>query len=502
MAMAQAIFAGVGRRPALVLALFAALLATQIRPWWPPAPDACGYLSMARSIAHGGPVTTLGSPKLHFAPGYPLLVSPAFWTGDRPFLLLSIVQWLLAVVFMLGVYRGAKRLFPGSELWITGLIMANASLWLHARLTLSEMAFMAVLAWTANILDRLITAEDDRGLVRWTFAAALLIVALSTIRQVGIFVVPGYGMAMLIGACRGRVTWRRAIGTTIGVALPASLALLGLLAYETRMSALAGVPQRTYLDYFQEPGMSLTAQLLEGVRLRISEIGRLLVPGMFKAYAPRGVWLNLNMAVFLPLFAAVVWSWWRMARQGRNVLALTMPFYLGLYIVYPFDQGTRYLLPLLPLWVACVYTLIDQIPAPHRGRMLAALLVMHLGVAWGSSMRALRPLEQLDRQWPDVDALAIIVRHERGPGLAWKTPYGISEMLQLSSNRRIDLAETGGPIGAQVGWIVTTLKSPDCPGFAEYARAGELKLMRRAAGPAPALSQAMRAAAQSDNVVH
>ncbi len=56
------------QRPAVVLSLFAMLLATQVLPYWAPTPDGAGYMSIARSIAHGGPATNLGSPKLHYAP--------------------------------------------------------------------------------------------------------------------------------------------------------------------------------------------------------------------------------------------------------------------------------------------------------------------------------------------------------------------------------------------------------------------------------------------------
>ena len=148
------------QRPKVVLSLLAALLATQILPLWTPTPDGAGYLSIARSIAHGGPVTNLGSPKLHYAPGYPLLISPAFMVSDRPFFLLALIQWLFAVAFMLGVYRWARQWFAGSELWITALVMSNVSLWMHARTTISEMPFMALLIWTAIRLDRLASAIE------------------------------------------------------------------------------------------------------------------------------------------------------------------------------------------------------------------------------------------------------------------------------------------------------------------------------------------------------
>ena len=110
----------------------------------------------------------MGSPKLHYPPGYPLLTSPLFWFSERPLVGLLIMQWLCAVVFMVGVYRWARRWFAGGELWITALAMANVVLWIHARSTLSELPFMALLVWTANFMDQLIGAEEDRShRLRW-----------------------------------------------------------------------------------------------------------------------------------------------------------------------------------------------------------------------------------------------------------------------------------------------------------------------------------------------
>ena len=186
----------------------------------------------SRSIAHGGPVTSLGSAKLHFAPGYPLLASLGFLIDDHPFLLLSILQWLLAVVFMLGVYRWSKRILPGAELWITALTMVNASLWMHVRLTISEAAFMAALIWTVEALHELAAAVTTRELCQRAALAAVMTLIVAMVRQVGVLVVGGYALAMLVAAWKQQIRWSRALITTLAVGVPASLAILALMAYE------------------------------------------------------------------------------------------------------------------------------------------------------------------------------------------------------------------------------------------------------------------------------
>ena len=76
------------RRPMLWLLVFAALLATQIDPYWWPRVDGSQYVSIAGSMWSGDGPRAFGSPHLFFAPGYPLLISPAFLVSDKPFLLI------------------------------------------------------------------------------------------------------------------------------------------------------------------------------------------------------------------------------------------------------------------------------------------------------------------------------------------------------------------------------------------------------------------------------
>ena len=75
------------------IGIFAAVLfALQVRSWWSPTPDVTGYFSIARSVWSGEGLSNLGNRVLHYAPGYPLLISPAVVFGDRAFLLISLMS--------------------------------------------------------------------------------------------------------------------------------------------------------------------------------------------------------------------------------------------------------------------------------------------------------------------------------------------------------------------------------------------------------------------------
>ena len=96
-------------------------------------------------------------------------------------------------------------------------------------------------------------------------------------------------------------------------------------------------------------------QCVEGLRIRISEVGRLSVPGMFGAYGRYGDWLNPSMIVYLPLFGLLALGWRRLAQQDADVLVLTFPLYFLLHVCWPSNQSGRYLAPMLPLLLTCLW---------------------------------------------------------------------------------------------------------------------------------------------------
>ncbi|HVU89300.1 MAG TPA: hypothetical protein VHD36_18380 [Pirellulales bacterium] len=481
------------KRPAVVMGLLAALLATQILPLWTPTPDGAGYLSIARSMAHGGPVTNMGSPKLHYPPGYPLLISPAFWFGDRPFLLLALVQWLFAVAIMLGVYRWARQWFPGSELWITALVMSNVSLWIHARTTISEMPFMALLIWTAIALDRLAAAPTARSATVWSLVGATAIAALGMIRPVGILIVTGYALVVFLQARGGRISWRRAVGTTFVLGAPAAVAIAALIAYEARTAAEYGTRgDPTYLHEFKAADLPLAVQLLEGLRVRVAEVGRLLLPGMNKSYAKPYQWVNVNTLIYTPFFVAIAWAWWQIAVAGGSTLWLMVPCYLALYIAYPSDQGTRYLLPLLPVLAVCLWWFVWQ-ASRRRVQVLAGFVAAHLLVTIAYSSHSTVRLARLGHEWQAVDAFAEIMRRDPRPVACWNAPYGIRELTMVASDHWC--GEVHGPETAvpdEVDWLVAEADAPSCDGFVERAREGDLKLLGRVAHVAHARAKTLR----------
>jgi hypothetical protein len=475
------LMARLNSRPRLVLAALAGLFAIQISPWWYSTPDASAYLSIARSIASGGPLANLSSPHLAYPIGYPLIVSPAFLVSARPFVLISIIHWLLALALMLGIYRWSSRQAPRAALLITALVMSNVSLWNYYHRTLSELAFMAVAIWTVQAFNEALEAREGRGSVAWLAVASVLLVLLSQIREVGVLFGGGFGIAILIRALAGRIGWGSLMWRGTIAILPAALSVLVFMRYdqgaaEKAAAAHAPVALGTHVAGFVDPSMTLAARLDEGSRLRLSEIGRLIVPGMFKTYGRRGQWLNANMLVFVPVVAIVAVGWWRLLWARREVYAATLPLYFVLYVLWAFDADTRYLLPMIPVLFASLWYAIE--PFWHwRLMLMAAMLAVHLGVSIGYWLSKEVPrARECNRHWPAVERLAAAVRRDSTNVVA----IGIPECVRLMMVFSLDRAIVAAPVAANnADWAIVPSDATEPASFASVATAGDYRLIRR-----------------------
>ncbi len=462
--------AGQNLRPLPWLATFAILMAAQIGPLWYPTPDATSYLSIARSIALSHRLANLGGAHLGYPPGYPLLISPAFLISARPFLIISVMHWVMALLFMAAVYRWMRRFAADGAVLLTGLVMVNTALWIYYRRTLSEMAFMTVMMWAVLALDSAL----ESGSAMRTAAGTLMVIALALIRETGVLLAAGFGLAAVIAIRAGTLQWKRGVLMAATMAGPAIAAVSAFLVYDLATARAApSAVFGTHLSGFIDPSTPLVSRTIEGFRLRISEAGRLLVPGMFKAYSGHGQWLHIDILIYLAVFAVVAIGWARLLRR-RDVLAAAAPFYFGLYAVWAFDADTRYLLPLLPLLVLSLWFAIA--PFTWRLRFVALLLAAHLGVALGYWTTVEIPRARTcDRQWAAIGALAPTWTDSRALIAADpRVPQCARLMLSFVTDRPV-LQRAPGIGGAQA--ILERRNDPNPAGFEVRQAAGPYKLL-------------------------
>lgn len=467
---------GCEAHPWRVMAALAVLMALQVSPWWYATDDAHSYLSIARSIARGAGPTNLGSRHLWFSPGYPVLISPLFLLGERPFLAISIGQWLLLVACMAGIYQWGRRAVGDAAIWIASLTVINHALWVHYRRPLSEIAFLCFLVWTVNAWRWSWAAQHSAAFAA-RLLAGLLAAALCLIRPVGIVLAPAALVASCLAARRGASSWTRATTASLAIGVATALPVALVAAHER---ATAGGQQRTYLDEFREAADDLLPSYSRGLQICVSDIGRLCIPGMFKTHGTPGDWTDINLLLHVPFFLLVAIGWWRWVRRHDDLLAWCLPFFVLLLSAHAIATGARLMLPMLPALLVCFWLAIERFSARSRRLIVAAALASQLAVATGYWLFIDAPRAWRNHQrWAAIDAAAAAIARDPGPVAIETLPDDADLMLELSLDRRV---ARGGPDSSS-RWLLTASGHPAPPDFVRSCEAGDLALWRRLQDP-------------------
>ena len=488
----------INARPVFWLSIIAVLLTTQISPWWYPTPDACAYLSIARSIYDGGPVSNLGSPHLWYPPGYPLMLSPLFAFGSRPILAVSIFHWILSVLCLVGSYLWARRIAPEGAVLLAALGVVNLLVWCHIHRTLTELPFMCLLIWTALAFDGLARATAPRAILWRGLLCAAMLAYLSIIRQAGIMLGVGFGVMLGYETWRQRGSWLRGLGLPIAVGLPAVLALLAVIQYENQMAAQYAA--RTYFDNFQAEDTTLAWRLSEGLRMRISDVGRVILPGMAKSYGSDGAWLNINMMIYLGLFGLLAVGWVRLVRRTRDVLVVSFLFYFLLYVAYAMEAGARFMVPVVPLLMLCLWASLERLRV-HRLNLFGWLLMLHFVAAtsYWLSVDAPRAFA-LHGHWSSIERLAAAVDDRERSIQAVDMPLELRLMLELELDRTVLDRTSDDPIEQDVAWVVQPNRGDRHAEFEPHSELADFTVWRRmeTARPQSIQRQAMRHMGRGD----
>lgn len=468
---------GCEAHPWRVMAALAVLMALQVSPWWYASDDSHSYLSIARSIARGAGPTNLGSRHLWFSPGYPALISPMFLLAERPFLAISVGQWLLLVGLMAGVYEWGRRAVGEATIWITSLTIINHGLWVHYRRPLSEIAFLCFLIWTVNAWRWSWSAHRSAPFAARLLLTSLLAAALCLIRPVGIVLAPAALVANCMAARRGAVVWPRAAIASLAIGLATAVPVALVAGHER---ATAGGQQRTYLDEFREAADDMLPNYSRGLQICISDIGRLCIPGMFKTHGAPGDWTDINLLLHVPFFVLIAAGWSRWVRRQDNLLAWCLPFFVLLLAVHAIATGARLMLPMLPALLVCFWLSIERLSARARRFIVAAALASQLAVASGYWLFVDAPRAWRNHQrQPAIDTMAATIARDPGPVAIDALPDDADLMLELALDRRV---ARGGPVSSS-RWLVTLSGQPAPAGFVQLHEAGDLALWRRPPNP-------------------
>ena len=463
-----------------VLMILAALMAVQISANWKPDPDGVNYLSIARNLALHGRLERQGMPHLYYAPGYAILISPAFFFGAFPFAEIGEIQLVFAVVLMLATYRWFARYEPRGAIFVTAMVMVNVGFWDLFRQTRAEIAFMAALLGSAVLLASAAEARTLRRFILTTAAAVVLVMLMCCIRQVGILLAGGYALTLLVRAMKKQMSWSRAIFGSGIVVAAATAVVIGLMLYDAHTAKLSGPDEVTYFQNRRDPNQSLQAQVVEGVRRQTAEIGRLVLPGMWKSYSRAGQSFSFNTALYLIISAVIAVGWWKLMRETLDPLVATFPFYFLLFVVWPFDQGTRFTVPMLPVLAASVWYLLRPL-GKNRQIVFVVLIVTHLCVSLGVWARDASIVRSWNREWPAMQRVAANIPADANLIVARELRPEQWMFLAYLTDRRFTWTLIDEPIPARAGYVISPEDIADAPGFEEMTSVEGLKIQRRIA---------------------
>jgi hypothetical protein len=459
------------------------ILAAQVSSLSYSQGDAPGYLSIARHIAHGEGFLNRTSPVLWYPPGYSLLISPLFFFGDMPILAISIFHFLLALALMCGIYHWAKRFAPAAALWVAVITVGTAAFSLHYRRPMSELAFMTTSIWAMVCIECALAESRRSRLVAYVLAATLLLGMSAAIRSIGIALAGGVGARLGLAAIKGRITWPRAIA----LAIPTVLAPVLIVAVVTLRDRAIGhaFGQRTYLNCIAEDtNPVLVGSIVPWFAVFVNEIGRNLIPGMWKSYADTGVWWDVNTLLYLPLVLLLIVGWLRWAWRDDDVLIYTLPFYFAIIMYCRFESGGRYWIPMLPVIIMGAWFVLESL-GRRRQTLLATLWALHLvatAIFWLGS--DLPDTLALNARWPEAKIAAATIGNDRDYVTAAEETSDIAYLLSLELDRRVaELPKGGGPITSETRWLILPANAAAPVGFVTQQRLGGDVLWRREKPP-------------------
>lgn len=410
------------------------------------AGDEAWYVGLARSLGEGGGYTLDGLPHAVYPPGLPLVLVPAVerWGVDPPTLFAYATVWslvcLLAVAVWLRSRPDVARAAP--YLWFVLASVAVFDVFTDLR---SEGLFLGVWGLLFALLEvgARPPGRTGRTIPLWATAGAALLLgaALPAVRTIGVALPAALGVALV-------ATWFRRERPPRAWVVGAASALAGGVLYQLWWKG-----RTLRFDHDRAYGSLLT--MVDPHEPDLGTAGPLqLVERVFDQTAVQlghGVEILTNVTPLHPFLfgtpqvalallvgAGVVVE----LRRPNPVAGWFLLAYGAILALWPFDEGTRFLVPVLPLLLLFVVrgaaTVWDARPATPEGwRRLAVRLVLLAGVAAAETL-ARSPGSRQGWAWVIVWAAAAagvwvaaprLVRLPSRPLARWAPAWGVVFLL-------------------------------------------------------------------------
>jgi hypothetical protein len=286
---------------------------------------------------------------------------------------------------------------------------------------------------------------------------------------------------------------RRALAATGALAGTLGVALL------FRHERLAAIANAMHAAFFNAPDGAIQT-LLEMARRRIIEINQLTIPGMFNAYSDPPAWIDANLFAGAIVITLLGMGWLRLLRRNLDIFLVLGPLYLVVLTFWPYDSGTRYVLPLLPLITACGWEALATL-GERRRTVIALALAANLIVTAGYWVLIDLPrARQCHDAWTEIDQIARTVAgtldlHRVNPRAHGHDAEGdrhevavnavvscVQLGLEVALDRPVEAIDATAPPNDD-GWVITPRAQTDVAGFISTAHDGTQQLWSRGTAP-------------------
>ena len=320
--------------------------------------DFAMYIHHAENIATGRPYGDTGyvyNPHepdygpLTYPPIYPLLLSPLiriFGLNLTPMKAEQIVFFLIAFS-LIYIYFRRELPFP-YLLAFLAIIAFNPFFWGFKDAVGSDFLFLVFFFLSAMLIER--SPRTGASWLGWALLTGICLYAGAGTRTVGLILLLGFVAWELL-------RWRKVTGFL-------SVSLLVCLAGLLIQRALVSTGEASYTDQFHPT--------IKTVLANIGDYKTALV-GLWPRSAGKPLsWLLFSVVSLL----AIIELFNRLRRRQWTVMEPLLTFYLVLVLLWPANQGIRFLLPVIPLYLCYALLGITTITRSHS-------LLMRRGVFAG-----------------------------------------------------------------------------------------------------------------------
>ncbi|MBX7168695.1 MAG: hypothetical protein K1X74_20330 [Pirellulales bacterium] len=351
----------------ILLAAIAAIRALELRPGHEWGCDFAMYIMHAENLVEGVPYAETGyiynpsygslGPKT-YPPGTAMFLAPLYAAFGLNLWAFKLEMMACLLGSLALIYLNFRRIVGP---WPAAAIVATFGLnhymydWVNS--VGSDLPFiLLVYAWFLAVAWAYRVPRGAPPHVGLLALSGLLAAAAYSTRSLGLVLVP-----MLLVYDFGRNGWKPGWRSLVALAIFCCLALLQTLFLHS---------DNAYISFFQFKPDVIVYHLFEYTK-------------RFIVFWNNGYVPALTILVFLIMLPAALVGFLARLVRGPTVYELVPMCYMLLVIVFPFYQGARYIVPLLPLYLLYIVVgwqiLLESLPETFRRRVVAVLVLFVAG---------------------------------------------------------------------------------------------------------------------------